>query len=311
MDLRERAEGRWPEILSGLNVAPEILAQRHVVCPECGGSDRFRLVNLERGVWLCNQCRPKGGSPFDLLMMLNGWSFRQACDAVRKQLGVVDPFTDADRERQAAAARAEVAARRDNLKAVLQDSKGIRASPVEAYLRGRGLSLLPERDVRFGMARGIGFRGLLPAMLSVIRDEAGLIRSVHRTFLQREAGRVVQADVGSPKQIMPPVGTISGGAVRLFPLAANGVLGVAEGIETALAASEIMRVPVWACISANGVSGFVPPPGLSRLIVFGDRDENGVGQKAAYELGIRFPSLVEVMLPPSVGDWLDELVASN
>lgn len=310
-DLRDHAEGRWVEILSGLNVPPEIIAQQHVACPECGGTDRFRLVNTRRGVWVCNGCRPKGGSPFDLLMMLNGWSFRQAADAVRRQLGVVDPPTSEDRERRAAAARAASLERQAALKEVLRASKGVRGSPVEFYLRGRGLSVLPESDVRFGVARGSGFRGSLPAMLGVIRDERGLIRSVHRTFLQREAGRVVQADVGSAKQVMRPVGTITGGAVRLFPVPAGGVLGVAEGIETALAASELMGVPVWACLSANGVSSFVPPPGVSRLLVFGDRDVNGVGQKAAFELGVRLPELVEVLLPPGVGDWLDELNKRN
>ena len=69
---------------------------------------------------------------------------------------------------------------------------------------------------------------------------------IHRTFL---------LDDGSAKA--PPgkkmLGPVAGGSVRLFPMTPDGHLGIAEGIETALAAHRIFGIPVWAALSADGV----------------------------------------------------------
>ena len=97
--------------------------------------------------------------------------------------------------------------------------------------------------------------------------------------------------------------------VRLFE--ADEELGIAEGIETALAAHELFKVPVWAALTANGIRSFQPPRGLLRLHVFADNDANYVGQVAAYELAHRLNRdglTVEVHVPPLADtDWLDLL----
>ena len=49
---------------------------------------------------------------------------------------------------------------------------------------------------------------------------------------------------------MTPVDTVLGAAVRLFE--PTDTLGLAEGIETAIAAHELFGVPTWAAISADG-----------------------------------------------------------
>jgi len=99
---------------------------------------------------------------------------------------------------------------------------------------------------------------------------------------------------------------LSGAAIRLT--AVSQVLGIAEGIETALAASELFEVPVWSCISTAGIESFEPPAGVREVIVFADHDENFAGQAAAYRAAHRLKLKrydVEVCIPPEPGDWLD------
>jgi phage/plasmid primase-like uncharacterized protein len=76
-----------------------------------------------------------------------------------------------------------------------------------------------------------------------------------------------------------------GAAIRLT--AVSEVLGIAEGIETALAAFELFEVPVWSGISAQGIESFEPPAGVREVIVFADHDENFAGQAAAYRAAHR------------------------
>jgi putative DNA primase/helicase len=106
---------------------------------------------------------------------------------------------------------------------------------------------------------------------------------------------------------------IIGAAIRLHP--AGDVLGVAEGIETALAAKQLFGVPVWSCISAVGIESFAPPSGVRKLIVFGDNDAKGTGQAAAWGLAKRLITVgidVDVKIPERIGwDWLDELGDRN
>ena len=103
--------------------------------------------------------------------------------------------------------------------------------------------------------------------------------------------------------------SISGAAVRLYE--PDEELGVAEGIENAVACHELFRMPMWAALTANGIKSFEPPRGLLRLHIFADNDSNYVGQAAAFDLAHRLNRdglTVEVHIPPIADtDWLDVL----
>jgi hypothetical protein len=63
-------------------------------------------------------------------------------------------------------------------------------------------------------------------------------------------------------------------------------LVVAEGIETALAASVIehqgtLLRPIWATLSAANLAAFPVLPEIEALTIIADADDSGAGQKAA------------------------------
>lgn len=95
----------------------------------------------------------------------------------------------------------------------------------------------------------------------------------------------------------------------MFEAAAE--MGVAEGWETGLAAHQIFGMPVWACLSDNGMLHVELPMGVEKLYIFGDNDASYAGQTAAFALAKKVNRdgiEVEVHIPPRVDtDWLDQL----
>ena len=302
-DTVERAHGRWTEILPLLGVDPRFLVNRHGPCPMCGGRDRFRFDDKDgSGSYYCNGCG--AGVGIILLRKLHGWDYGTACREVDKIIGD-DPITPgpvaAPKDKDS---RPERLARIERVIGEATD-----AEIVPGYIAGRGLNEIPavllgHRALAYHDDDG-RFVGRYPAMIAPVVGPDGALQSVHRTYL---------ADLAKRKKIMPPVDTIRGGAVRLFEVVDN--MGVAEGIETAIACAEYFDVPTWATISAGGMESFEPPAGIAvrRFYVFGDNDRNFVGQKAAFVLAHRLVRdlvnevEVEVSIPPEHGtDWLDVL----
>jgi hypothetical protein len=102
--------------------------------------------------------------------------------------------------------------------------------------------------------------------------------TLHRTYLTVEG---CKASVADPRRLMP--GKVKkGSAVRLFPH--EGVLGIAEGIETAFAAADLFGVPCWAAINSGMLADWDPPAEVREVIIFGDNDAKAAGQAAAWTL---------------------------
>lgn len=304
LDVRQVAQGRWHSILSALGADERMLSGKHCPCPMCGGRDRFRFDDKEgRGTFFCSGCG--AGDGVQLAMGITGLSFRDVAVEVERLAGTVRPSTikpeRTDEDKAAALRRA------------FKDSRPMaQGDEAHRYLAGRGLRLydLPE-SIR--LHPGMQYRdggavlGTYPAMLAIVTDSKGRAVSLHRTYLQNAQ----KAPVTAPRKLMQGL-PLPGAAIRLTPV--SRTLGIAEGIETALAATELFEVPVWSCISTSGIESFEPPDGVEHVVIFADHDINFAGQAAAYRAANRLVLRgheVEVVVPPTAGDWLDELIRSK
>jgi putative DNA primase/helicase len=171
---------------------------------------------------------------------------------------------------------------------------------VAAYLRRRGIAV--SSRVMRGHPRCCYYDedhklvGRYPAVIAPIVSPDGSLQSAMRIYI---------ADVDPRKKMMPQVDTITGAAIRLFE-PQNGLLGLADGIESALAARQLFGVPTWAALSANGIETFQLPPGLTALRIYADNDTSFTGQSAAYALAKRLSRerkdvTVEVHVPTVEG----------
>lgn len=287
MNTTDRARNRWREILPLLGIDPKFLVNKHGPCPLCGGVDRFRWDDKDgHGTYYCGQCGP--GPGIMLVRKKHGWNHKTACDEIDKIIGagVPDPQP---------AKRASIVNNRAALDRIVAGATD--PNIVRVYLKERGLKVVP------GILMGHPSlpyhpQGNYPAMVAPVTGPDGSLQSLHRTYM---------ADVPDRKKLMPCVDSIKGGAVRLFEV--KDRMGIAEGIETAIAAAELFQIRTWAAISAGNMEAFVPPADIRHLTIFADHDRNFVGQKAAHVLAHRLAGSIDidVKIPPAPGDWLDVL----
>jgi len=141
-----------------------------------------------------------------------------------------------------------------------------------------------------------------PALLAAVRDDSGLV-AVHRTFLDPAGGK---AKFDNAKRLL---GNPGRGAVRLGQ--PGRTLGLAEGIETALAATAIHGFPVWAALGNERFGMIDLPRHVERLVLLADNDAGGQRAVDLAQAGLQCDGLViESLWPPAEhNDWADVLTA--
>lgn len=148
-------------------------------------------------------------------------------------------------------------------------------------------------------------------MVALVHDVEGMAVNVHLTALTREGRKNESA--GVVKRVMP--GKLPEGcAIRIWDAAP--VMGIAEGIETAISAAIMFKMPVWAAVNGQLLSKWIPPEVAEKVWIFGDNDINYTGQSKAYTLAnrlkVQFERDVEVKIPDQIGfDWNDVLRSSQ
>ncbi|HMO48160.1 MAG TPA: toprim domain-containing protein [Rubrivivax sp.] len=181
--------------------------------------------------------------------------------------------------------------------------------PVTLYLKRRGFGgvwPLPE-CLRLHRAlpywHGTDKLGTFPAMVAPLVAPDGRAVALHRTYLQAD-GR--KADVPSVKKLTAASGPLAGACIPLFK-PEHGVLGLAEGIETALAGWCGSGVPTVAAYCAGNLAAWQWPPGVRHIVVFADNDPAGAEAAGKLRQRARAAGLaVKVMAPTEPGsDWCD------
>lgn len=218
----------------------------------------------------------------------SGGDWRVARDHVKAVLGLSDdrpvefrapvPQIDPDR-----------LARQKTAADIWARSIPIAGTLAETYLASRGL-IYDGDALRFYP----GGRAMVALITDAITGEA---IGIHRTFLDRDGNRT--------KKMM--LGAAAGGVVRLSADdEVTSGLGIAEGIETALA---VPFRPVWACLSAGQLAAFPVLAGIEALTIFADQDKAGLD--AANACGERWHAADRevTMAAPLQGDFADRRAA--
>ncbi|MGE4307378.1 MAG: toprim domain-containing protein [Novosphingobium sp.] len=186
------------------------------------------------------------------------------------------------------------------------DALPIAGTPAQTYLRRRAIPLTPS-VLRYHPRTPLG-RGKLaafrPAMLAAIHEHDRLV-ALQRTFPDTQEPCRAR-DLANPRRSLAQPGR---GAVLLAP--ATQVLGLAEGVESALSAMFLLGIPVWATLGSERFPQVAAPETVTRLILLPDSDRAGrIGAAKGSEVHALPGRTIETIWPPApFNDWNDVLRA--
>lgn len=146
--------------------------------------------------------------------------------------------------------------------------------------------------------------GTWPAMVAAMTAADGHLLALHRTWLTSQGQKAPTP--GPCKKLTPTAGRLAGACIRLGQ-PERGQIGIAEGIETALAARCASGVSTVAAYSAGALAAWHWPAGLRRLVIFADADKAGRDAAAALRARALAARLkCDVLTPTTEGaDWCD------
>lgn len=295
----------WVRTLTACGVAESFLRNKHGPCPSCGGKDRFRFDNKGRGAHYCSQCG--AGDGFKLIMKVIGCTFKDAFKRVLQAEGIerseLKPWVPAAKSAEHEAP-AEPTRR---VRTLLRESCSIEdCGAAIDYLLSRSLWPLPEGhqlrahpSVEYWHERQTV--GRFPALVAAVRDGDSQLVTAHVTYLTPEGAKLTEFET---RKILSPLTGRFGCAAQLMP--AHDVLGIAEGIETALSATKLTGIPTWAALNTSLLTKFEVGPEVTKLVIFADRDIAGL--EAATKLMEKLQEKVQLEVRiPKAKDWNDVL----
>ena len=295
----DAAKGKWRGILMSLGLPEKCLRDKHGPCPLCTSEDNFRWDNKDgTGSFICT-CR--AGSGMDLAIEYTGRDFKEVAKLIDGMVGNLK--VEAERPQMSGEKRRDIL--RDTYKATQPITPDDLA---HRYLKSRGVDeLIYPNALRFAPSLRDGDGGTRPAMIAMVGVHGHeKFVSMHRTFLAPNG--MAKAEMASPRKMM--AGELPEGACVMLSEYIGGPLGVAEGIETAMSASALYGMPVWAAINSSLLAKWSPPEDCHEIAIFGDNDRKMGGQAAAYNLAHRLAVKgreVTVHIPPVVGQDFNDI----
>ncbi|MFY2737951.1 primase-helicase zinc-binding domain-containing protein [Pseudocitrobacter faecalis] len=284
----KQACGHWPRILPALGV--KVMKNRHLACPVCGGSDRFRFDDKEgRGTWFCNQCG--AGDGLKLVEKVFGVSASEAAGKVNAVTGNLSPVSP----EMIAATEAGTEA----------DHKAAAALAVKLMEKARpttGNGYLTHK----------GFPALECLTLTVTHKTGGVTYRAGDVIipLYDDTGALVNLQLINADGLKR---TLKGGQVKGACHIIEGKkqagkrLWIAEGYATALTVHHLTGETVMVALSSVNLLSLAS---LARqkhpacqIVLAADRDLSGDGQTKAAAAAEASEGIVA--LPPVFGDWND------
>ncbi|MCK5555641.1 MAG: toprim domain-containing protein [Alphaproteobacteria bacterium] len=244
-------------------------------------------IDSDRGCWKDHATGESGGDLISLYAARENLTQGEAVRRLSEILGAVSfapaPMSVPDK-------------RKEKDTSYIQDfwSKTTMATgtPVIQYMNDRGIMIpMPESIRHHAQAwHSVAKLHFHCMVAGITRWPDRKIHAVHRTFL--EDGK--KANV---KPVRMMLGGITGGAVRLAPV--SRILGLAEGIETALSVQQETGTPFWAVLSTSNYKNLILPDTVQEIIVAADHDLAGIkAAQEAVELWARRGLKVKIALPP-------------
>ena len=237
------------------------------LCPFHSEKSPSFKADRARGIFKCFGCG-KGGDAIDWLREMEGLTFEQAVNTLNGNLNSLP-----EREMKRPACQPKPVEERDSTIAaqkMWKDAVEAKGTAVEAYLKARGIKVPASywRELRFApklLHSPSGKR--FPAMIARLSDDRGFT-CIQRTYLDPNEPK--KADVMPNKMTK---GLMRGSAVRFGQ--PDEMLGLAEGIESALSARALYSIPTWATLSCVRLKQIEIPKSVRIITIFGDQDKAG------------------------------------
>ncbi|WP_099108709.1 toprim domain-containing protein [Xenorhabdus sp. KJ12.1] len=270
----DAVKGRWPEIFAYYKLPP-VTGMHHFKgkCPICKRKGKFRIDDRNgRGTFICI-CN--AGDGWKLLTLTQGKDYKTLADEIDLLLGIQSD------KRSVVKKDSNISILRKRVTACYVNLLSLKGTQGEAYLRNRGIHVLPTDNVKYCAEQPVR-NEKLQALWSLVTDAKGTLCYLHRTYLDgnRKADTTPQKKLDAMQEDNYRAHAQSL-AIRLFPL--NSTLGIAEGIETALSCKQVYGVNTWSVVNTGFMARFRVPQGVRHLIIFTDMDWNAAGHAAAME----------------------------
>ena len=238
--------------------------------------------------------------------------FKDVVDEARAFLSLPQPAEPSWRPNTASARPVALGGSSEAARRLFAMSQPIERTPVEAYLRKRGITALHGTgSLRFHPR--CYYRPdehspteTWPAMIAAVTDLSGHLTGVHRTWLDPDGFNVAtlgKAPIDTPRRAM---GDLLGHAVRFG--VAGEVLAAGEGIETMLSLRSVLpTMPMVAALSAAHLSAILFPNTLRRLYIARDDDPAGDGAMATLIDRAQEAGIEAIVISPRLGDFNEDL----